>query len=251
VIWRVASVSKTDLAGLAGELDEVCDMLIKTTDTLAAFKLIDGSRLKDVKKLPGYRPLASDVAAMVELIRERWDVVQGKCPLTFSDLDRFAAKALDLLAGVGIKDQQPVTTGEAALNRQRAFTLFHRAYEEARRAVLYLRPTDGDSIAPSLYAGRGGRPRGIGASSDGPSSGTVSTGGGANANPTLTVNNPTGLPRNAAVHQLIRLEHNRIGAPCNAPARCTSASRCRRRAATWRRCTCRRITSSRTGWCSA
>ena len=113
-------------------------MLIKTTDPLAAFKVIDGSRLKDVKKLPGYRPLAVDVAGMVELIREQWDVVQGKCPLTFADLDTFAAKALDLLVGVGIKDQGPVTTGEAALNRQRAFTLFHLAYDEARRAVLYL-----------------------------------------------------------------------------------------------------------------
>ena len=130
---------------------------------------------------------------MVELLRERWDVVQAKCPLTFADLDTFAAKALDLLVGVGIKDQGPVTTGEAALNRQRAFTLLHLAYDEARRAVLYLRPNDGDEIAPSLYAGRGRR-RADGSQTEPPSSGTVSTPGGGNASPALTINNPTGLP---------------------------------------------------------
>ncbi len=43
--------------------------------------------------------------------------------------------------------------------RARAFTLFSRAYDQVRRAVNVLRWDEGDadSIAPSLYAGRGGR----------------------------------------------------------------------------------------------
>jgi hypothetical protein len=101
--------------------------------------LVDGERLKDIKKLPGYRPLAIDVATIVEVIRERWAVVQGKTPFSLADLDRYPAQALDLLAGVGLKEQAPATTRAAALTRQRAFTLFERGYHEARRAVLYLR----------------------------------------------------------------------------------------------------------------
>ena len=40
--------------------------------------------------------------------------------------------------------------------RQRLFTLFVNAYDQARRAVGYLRWNEGDAdqIAPSLYAGR-------------------------------------------------------------------------------------------------
>ena len=45
-----------------------------------------------------------------------------------------------------------------ALSRQQAFTLFERAYAEARRAVSYLRAPwgDADAIAPSLRACRAG-----------------------------------------------------------------------------------------------
>src|SRR5690606_31388117 len=115
----------------------------------AAYKLISDERLKDIKKQPGYRAIATDVATLVEVIRERWSAVKGKTPLTLAGLDAYASRALDLLASVGLKEHAPATVGEASENRNRAFTLFARAYEEARRAVLYLRPKDGDDIAPS------------------------------------------------------------------------------------------------------
>jgi hypothetical protein len=80
-------------------LNDVRDQLLKSAEALVAFGLVDGERLKDIKKLPGYRPLAIDVATIAEVIRERWAVVQGKMPLSLADLDRYAAQALDLLAG--------------------------------------------------------------------------------------------------------------------------------------------------------
>jgi hypothetical protein len=43
--------------------------------------------------------------------------------------------------------------------RARAFTVFSRAYDQVRRAAMFLRWNEGDpdAIVPSLYAGRGGR----------------------------------------------------------------------------------------------
>ncbi|MFS8069892.1 MAG: hypothetical protein ACMG6S_26300, partial [Byssovorax sp.] len=57
-----------------------------------------------------------------------------------------------------------VTPAEAADRKLRAFTLFTNAYDQVRRGVMYLRWDEGDadSLAPSLYKGRGG-PRGASA----------------------------------------------------------------------------------------
>lgn len=46
--------------------------------------------------------------------------------------------------------------------RQRAFTLFARAYDECRRAATYLRWQEGDAdeLVPSLYSGRNASRRG-------------------------------------------------------------------------------------------
>jgi hypothetical protein len=92
-------------------------------------------------------------------IKASWSNLEGKTPLSLQELNQAANPALDLASAIGSKEQSPVVIGEAARSRQAAFTLFRRAYDEARRAVLYLRyhEGDGDEIAPSLYAGRGGR----------------------------------------------------------------------------------------------
>src|SRR5512132_3793744 len=51
-----------------------------------------------------------------------------------------------------------VKPAEAAFRKARAFTLFVTADDQGRRAVTYLRWNEGDadSLAPSLYKGRGG-----------------------------------------------------------------------------------------------
>lgn len=102
---------------------------------------------------------------------------------------------------------------DAALQRSKAFTLFLSAYEEARHAVSYLRRHGGDAsaIAPSLYAGRGGRrPAADGAEEaaqgEAPAAGDVGSVVEANAAeaspaakgeappPQIQINNPKNLP---------------------------------------------------------
>ena len=62
-----------------------------------------------------------------------------------------------LISAVGDREQAPAHAVEAAARRQRAFSLFVKAYEQARRAISYVRWEHGhaDLIAPSLYSGRG------------------------------------------------------------------------------------------------
>jgi hypothetical protein len=143
------------------DLSSVRDQLLASASSLASVRLIDGERLKNVKKVTGYRALASDVLTLCTVLKEEWPRVEGKTPFTQADLVRISTLALEFVNVIGLREQAPVIAGEAALIRQKAFTLFVRAYDEARRAVHYLRAKagDGESIAPSLYAGRGGRRR--------------------------------------------------------------------------------------------
>lgn len=156
-----SSVSKESIASLGEELETLRDQLLANATSLARLGLLDGERLKAVKKVNGYRALASDVETLCTVFEDGWVRVEGKTPFTPQDFVRIGMLSAKLLNAVGLRDQAPVLAGEAALIRQRAFTLFVRAYDQARRAVHYLRAHEGDGerIAPSLYAGRGGRRR--------------------------------------------------------------------------------------------
>lgn len=190
---------KGAVAGLADKLSDIRDQLLLDARALAGRRFIDGDRLKNCKMQPGYRPLASDVLTIVAVLKERWSTLVGKTPMTLAELNEAASKATDLLAAVGLKEQAPTTVGEAALIRQKAFGLFASSYEDARRAVLYLRAKeeDGDEIAPSIYGGRGRR--GGAESSESATAGAPGTSGGSTtpqptSGPAITINNPSNLP---------------------------------------------------------
>ncbi len=93
------------------------------------------------------------------MFRERAQELAGKTAVAAQELDQAAELAQRLVTAVGLKEQSPATITAAALLRQQAFTLFTQAYDEACRAIGFLRwhAGDSDSIAPSLWAGRGGR----------------------------------------------------------------------------------------------
>jgi hypothetical protein len=97
----------------------------------------------------------------VALLEQHGSLVENKTPVTLAALNDAGNRAVELLAAVGLREQGPISTGEAARLRQKAYRLFVRAYDDVRRAVVYLRSPQGDAdeIAPSLYAGRGGSRR--------------------------------------------------------------------------------------------
>jgi hypothetical protein len=118
-----------------------------------------------------------------------------------AELDHAAQLAQRLVTAVGVREQQPVATGAASLQRQQAFTLLLQAYNEVRRAITFLRWNEDDveTIVPSLWAGRGSRaaseasaPVPVSPTDTTPGIGTVSPSPAAPAAPVANV--PVGLP---------------------------------------------------------
>ena len=140
-------------------LTELRDRLYAHASSLASHGLFDATRIKECKRTVGYRPLATDVFTLVALFKEHWSVIQSRTPVTWQLLQDAGRRATELLEAVGLREQAPLVLAATALTRHRAFTLFLRAYDDVRRAVVYLREARGDAeaIAPSLYLGRGGR----------------------------------------------------------------------------------------------
>ena len=123
--------------------------------------LIDGARLKELKGPQGHRNLAFDLLALVAMMREKWTELQGRTGIQAQELDTAEVLGDRVISGVGAREQGPAVVVAAADKRQRAFSLFVKAYDQARRAICFLRWDHGDmdTVAPSLYAGRGGSKR--------------------------------------------------------------------------------------------
>jgi hypothetical protein len=158
-LYRGAASMKRNTAELAAEVTAARDRLLSCARTLATHGLLEAARLTGCKTTTAYRATASDIFMLVPLFKEHWSRIRNNTPLTLSDLNRASNLAVELLTEVGLKEQAPVGVNAAAQIRAKAYTLLADAYEDARRAVQYLRARHGDAhdIAPSLYAGRGGR----------------------------------------------------------------------------------------------
>lgn len=204
-IHRGTLASRVRIADLGGEVADLRDRLLDDARSLANHRLLDGDRLRECKKSPSYRAIATDVFTLVALFKEHWPKVAGRTPVTTELMQQAGNRALDLLGAVGDREQAGVSTNEAQLTRQQAYTLFLRAYEDARSAVEYLRRDQGDAntIIPSFYTGRGGRggnAANAGGAAEASSSDAGSEGAAIPANgepPAIQINNPHNLPIDA------------------------------------------------------
>jgi hypothetical protein len=156
-LYRSATAPKGSVSDLAAGLMNTRDLLFSDASALSRRGLINPERLKEFKASNGYREVAIDVLGLAALLREHWSSINGKTAVTLADLDQAAGAVEQMLVALGVREQSPAAIGEVVKNRQKAFTLFVRTYDDARRAVAYLRPDEVDDIAPSLYAGRAPR----------------------------------------------------------------------------------------------
>jgi hypothetical protein len=202
-IHRGALARRGSIADLAGEVTDLRDRLFEDAQSLANHDLLEEQRLEECKKSPSYRAIATDVFTLVALFKERWPHIENRTPVTAAFLQQAGKRAFDLLGAVGSKEQAPTTVGETQLVRQQVFTLFSRAYEDARSAVQYLRRDEGDAneIAPTYYTGR---PRSSPPSNaaetpaaPSPEPKTKSAADADDAPPPIQINNPHNLPIDA------------------------------------------------------
>jgi hypothetical protein len=132
------------------------EQLLSDATALSKRGFLDGRRLADLKGGPGYLNIGSDLSVLAQMLRERWADIAGKCAVQASELDAAERLYQRINVAYGERSAQPAVVSKATEERQRAYTLLVEAYDEVRRALVYLRWHEGDveKIAPSLYAGR-------------------------------------------------------------------------------------------------
>jgi hypothetical protein len=100
-----------------------------------------------------------DLGTLASVLRKHAPKIAERTSVKPDELSAAEDLANKLGKAVGLREQSPLVIAEATRNRQAAFTLFVRTYDEVRAAVQFLRRAEGDadSIIPSLYTARGVR----------------------------------------------------------------------------------------------
>lgn len=154
-----AAKRMADLRPRAEELMRLRNILHADALALTKRQLLQREEVQRLRIGKGYQNLTTEVRGLVDLFRTRWKEVAGRSATQKNELEFASRLADDLISALQQREEGLVVLAEAALCRQRAFTLLIRAYDDARRAVTYLRWHSGDvdRIAPSLFAGRAPR----------------------------------------------------------------------------------------------
>jgi hypothetical protein len=156
---QVAVQTSDALAAVAQEGIVVRDQLQADAQGFAKRGIIRPEVLTRFRSGTGYRGIAFDLVGLPEVFLDVWDKLEGKTPLTREEVENARKLGARIAQLIGVREQGPVVRDQAAVLRQQAYVLCSESYEEARHAVAFVRRKEGDaeSIAPSLFAGRGGR----------------------------------------------------------------------------------------------
>lgn len=152
----IATEPPSDLQPLTEDALQLRETLLKDAQALARRNLIDGGQLANLKGVNGYKNIAQDLQILSKILQDAWPNIQGRAGTTADELKTASQMSTRLSRVVGLREQGRAQIAVATDDRLRAFTLVLRTYEDARRAVNYLRGRQGDadSIIPSLYPGR-------------------------------------------------------------------------------------------------
>lgn len=153
------STPAEELPGLLEEATKMRGILAADTNALATRGIVDGTKLSDLRSGTGYLDVASDLGTLVIILRENWQKVSANSGISAAELDSAEALSERLTIAYAGRSQGTTKLAEASDDRQRAFTLFVNAYDQARRAVTFLHWGEdvADKLVPSLWKGRGGR----------------------------------------------------------------------------------------------
>ena len=159
--WLFATTPSPEVQELIAQAVRGRGRVVSVAETAVVHGLIPAEVLKDLQGPKGHKNIAVDLIGVTGVLRRHWSALEGKVPLTLSDLASYEQLAQKLVQTLGERELAPAADSAAALDRKRAFTLLAEAYDEVRAAIVYVRRKHGDAdqIAPSIYAGRGGSKR--------------------------------------------------------------------------------------------
>ena len=155
----IATRPPDDIDQIYPEALRVRELLHRDATTLIAHGLMPADALRSYRGVIGHQNVAEDLLVLVMVLRSVWPSVEHRCAVQAADLRHAQSLHERILMCAGSHRRKGDRVAEAADRRARAFTLFARAYDDARRFITFLRWREGDAdvIVPSLFRGRGGR----------------------------------------------------------------------------------------------
>ncbi len=153
----LAASQPSDLTTLLNRGIELRALLISDAQALAHRGLIDAKFLSGLRGAVGYVNVSTDLNTLYQLFQSNKSAIVGKSAVTPAELTEAHTIFEKISASLAQRELQSESVATAADTRHRAFTLLVATYEQARRAVAFVRwaEDDVDKIAPSLWAGRG------------------------------------------------------------------------------------------------
>jgi hypothetical protein len=150
--------SPEDLELLSAQASELREKLVAEAKALVDAGLLSGAPLAELPGGSGYKNTATDLRVLTSLLQAAWARIEDETSMTAASLEEASRLATRLLRVAAARGKGPSRVAEAIELRLRAYTALLRAYDDARRAVTYLRSEfgDADMISPSL---RPPRPR--------------------------------------------------------------------------------------------
>ncbi len=150
----VGATANRDFEKNVARATAVRERVMVTLDNLVVFGLIAPAAVAEIRAGTGYRDLAGDLVSGVRLIDGVPAEVRARLLLTKEESDEAIVLADKILATVVLREQGFSMDGvDLNTQRQQAFTFGVEAYEQARRAIQYLRfdEKDAEEILPSLF----------------------------------------------------------------------------------------------------
>ena len=132
------------------------EILVEEATLLIKRGLLSATLLDNLQGPNGYKNVAADLFLVADKLRANFDAISKRTSLTLAELDEAENLADQMSHEIGLKRQTPEVQAQAARDRQAAYTLAVKAYDQVRAALTYVRRDydDTDEIMPSLYAGR-------------------------------------------------------------------------------------------------
>ncbi len=142
-----------DLPTLGQEGSDSRDRLRADAGALIQRGLLPATAVADCCWLNGYKNVATDLTFVVTALKKAWPHIQGKCAIDEAELERAEQVAARMLRLVGARNLSSAAEADAADRRARVYTLFMKCYEVLRRAIGFVRWTEGDvdTIMPTLH----------------------------------------------------------------------------------------------------
>jgi hypothetical protein len=157
-LYACAKAPPTELVKVAEEANQLKEAFTCDVGSLVKRGLLRENCFKSAQGHPSYRHLASDLMTLTNILRMHLEKASNRSTASFEELERAEILVERLMVLLSARERAPIELATATLDRQKAFTLMSRSYDQVRKVVTYLRwgKNDSSEFAPPLNLGRKG-----------------------------------------------------------------------------------------------